>query len=130
MIIRSSLRRALPRLAAERGMSLIEVLVGVIVLSIGLIGVALSGSVANRQMRTGRTDMSAWAAVQQQAEILMRQGFKNVKTDSSVVLGYPLNWTVSGTDPKQAVLVMKRTTPTGALVRDTLILYFAARDTL
>ncbi|MGH7674495.1 MAG: type IV pilus modification PilV family protein [Gemmatimonadales bacterium] len=130
MITSSSSPRGRSPLAAERGMSLIEVLVGIIVLSIGLIGVALSGSMANRQMRTGRTDMTSWAALQQQAEVLVRQGFKNVKTDSSVVLGYPLNWTVSGTDPKQAVLVMKRTSPTGAQIRDTLILYFAARDTL
>jgi prepilin-type N-terminal cleavage/methylation domain-containing protein len=118
------------RVAAERGMSLVEVLVGIIILSVGLIGVALSGSVANRQLVTGRYDQTSWAAVQQQAEILMRQGYKNIKTDSAVVLGYPMNWTVSGTEPKLAVLVMKRTTPQQVVVRDTLILYFAARDTL
>ena len=118
------------RVVGEEGMSLIEILVGVVILSVGLIGVALSGSVANRQLFTGRLDMTAWAAIQQQAEVLMRQGYKVVKTDSSVVLGYPIKWTVSGVDPKQATLVMTRKNQLQQTVKDTLVLYFAARDTL
>jgi Tfp pilus assembly protein PilV len=111
-------------------MTLVEILVAVTILAIGLLAIATAGSVAARQVLTGRKDIGVWSAVQQQVELLMSQGYKNVKTDSATVQGYPLQWTVSGTNPKKLVVEATWATPARATVRDTLVLYFAAQDTL
>lgn len=109
---------------------MIEVLVGVVILSLALLGLAAAGSVAFRQMFTGRTDMGLWSAVQQQVEVLLGQGYKNVQTDSALVQAYPMRWTVTGTDPKKLVLEVRWRNQLQQVSRDTLVLYFASRDTL
>jgi prepilin-type N-terminal cleavage/methylation domain-containing protein len=109
----------------ERGFSLVEVLVAVMVLSVTLLGLSAAGGAAARQVHKGRTDMQAWAAVHQQVEGLKRVGYDCVTDSSAVVQGYPIAWTVSGTNPKQVLLTVDRTKFSGAAVQDTLLLYFA-----
>ena len=111
-------------------MTLVEIMVAMTILAIGLLAIATAGSVAGRQVLTGRKDLSVWSATQQQIEILMQQGYKNVKTDSATVQGLPLQWTVSGTNPKKLVLQTTWTNTARATVKDTVVLYFAAQDTL
>jgi prepilin-type N-terminal cleavage/methylation domain-containing protein len=118
------------RLKGERGLTLVEILVAVTILSIGLLAVASGSSAAARQVLTGRRDVGVWSAVQQEAEVLTGLGYKKVKTDSAVVQGYPLQWTVTGTNPKKLVLQATWTNTSMKVVKDTLVLYFAAQDTL
>lgn len=109
----------------ERGVSLVELMVAVMILTVALLGLAGAGGVAARQLYTGRTDMARWAAMQQQIEILRTQGYDSVATSSAVVQGYPMSWTVSGTNPKKVVFSVERTNLSNQVVRDTTILYFA-----
>ena len=115
----------------ERGISLVEVLVAIMILA-GALGsmVAASGHAA-RQSFGSRRDLEVSAALQNQMETLRATGYKAISTDTGSVFGYPMKWTVSGTDPKKLVLEVRWTDRrTGAAVRDTLVQYFPALDTL
>ncbi len=120
-----SLERAFKRLRGCEGVTLVEILIGVIILSVALLGLAAAGGVAARQVYMGRVDMGRWAAIQQQLESLVADGYTNVSTGSGVVQGYPMAWTVGGTNPKQITLVMTRENFRGETVQDTLVTYLA-----
>lgn len=112
----------------ERGFSVLEILVGVIVLSVTLLGLAAAGWVAARQAYVSQQDLEVWAAVQEQADSLMIVSYANVTTGSAEVQGYPMTWTVSGTNPKKVVFVVEHTNRSGQPFADTLILYRAGPD--
>ncbi|UCC81542.1 MAG: prepilin-type N-terminal cleavage/methylation domain-containing protein [Gemmatimonadota bacterium] len=113
------------RLRDREGVTLVEILIGVIILSVALLGLAAAGGVAARQVYMGRVDMGRWAALQQQLESLVAQGYDNVTAGSDTVQSYPMKWTVAGTDPKQITLVMERENFRGETVQDTLVTYMA-----
>ncbi len=118
-------RRAGKRWRDDHGVSLIEVLVGMIILSVSLLSLASAGAVGARHLYLSRVDMRRWAALQEQVETLRRSGYSGVTTDSAVVQGFPISWTVTGTDPKKVVLLLERTNVASQIVQDTLVLYFA-----
>ncbi len=109
----------------EGGVSLVEVMIGIIILAVALLGLAAAGGVAARQVQSGRQDMSRWAAIQEQFEWIVARGYDNVTDSSSVVQGYPMTWTVTGTDPKKVILLMTRENFQGTTVQDTFITYLA-----
>ena len=115
----------LNRLDDERGVSLVELLVAVMILSVALLGLAAASGAALQQLHIARTDMHHWAAAQQQIEELVRMGYESVATNSSVVQGYPMSWTVSGTNPKKVIFTLERTNLSYQTVQDTTVLYFA-----
>lgn len=103
-------RCAKPRLAKprrvrdERGVALVEVMVAMVLLTTVLLSLAAATGHAARQMAFSRRDMDVWSALQSQAESLMAVGYSNVTSGSATVRGYPVTWTVSGTDPKQVMV--------------------------
>jgi Tfp pilus assembly protein PilV len=115
----------LDRLREIRGVSLIEIMVGVTILTFALLSLASAGGVAVQQLHLARADMHRWAALQEQIETLSRVGYDSVKTDSSVVQGYPMRWIVNGANPKKVVFLLERTNLSSQVVEDTLVLYFA-----
>lgn len=117
--------KSLERIRECDGVSLVEILIGVVILAIALLGLAAAGGVAARQVYMGRVDMGRWAALQEQLESLVAQGYDSVATDSGVVQGYNMRWEVTGTNPKQITLVMERENNSGQTVNDTLVTYIA-----
>jgi Tfp pilus assembly protein PilV len=115
----------LDRIIGREGVTLVEILIGVIILSVALLGLAAAGGVAARQVYMGRVDMGRWAALQQQLESLVATGYDNVADGSGTIQGYPMGWTVTGTNPKQITLVMTRENFRGVTVQDTLVTYLA-----
>jgi prepilin-type N-terminal cleavage/methylation domain-containing protein len=113
------------RLKSRAGVSLVEVLIGIVILSIALLGLAAAGGVAARQVYTGRVDMARWAALQQQLESVIARGYDSVTAGSATVQGYPMSWTVAGTNPKQITLVMTRQDARGQLRYDTLVTFLS-----
>lgn len=109
----------------EGGVSLVEVMIGIMILAVALLGLAAAGGVAARQVQSGRQDMSRWAAIQEQFEWIVARGYDNVTDSSSVVQGYPMTWTVTGTNPKKVILLMTRENFQGTTVQDTFITYLA-----
>lgn len=116
------------KVRGQEGVTLVEVLIGVIILSLALLGLAAAGGVAARQVYRGRVDMGRWAALQQRLESLVAEGYENVTAGSDTVQGYPMSWTVTGTNPKQITLVVTRENFRGQTVQDTMVTYLADPD--
>jgi hypothetical protein len=96
-----------------------------VILAFALLGLAAAGGVAARQVYTGRVDMARWAALQQQLESVIARGYDSVTAGSATVQGYPMSWTVAGTNPKQITLVMTRQDARGQLRYDTLVTFLS-----
>lgn len=112
------------------GFSLIEVLVGAMILGMTLMSLAAAGGMAMRHTQLSRNDMDLWAALHRQVEQLLATDHGSLTDGSAVVQGYPMSWTVSGSDPKEVILVTERTNLGGEAVEDTVILYRAAPRTV
>jgi len=108
----------------ERGVSLIEVMVAMVMLTSALLGLASAAGLALRTTVRGRQDLQLWAAVQWKADSLVALGWGNVTNGSDTFQGYPMSWTVSGTNLERIDLLVDRASlTTGATIRDTLVLY-------
>ncbi len=108
----------------ERGVSLIEVMVAMVMLTSAVLGLAAAAGLAVRTTIRGRQDIQLWAAVQWKADSLVSLGWGNVTSGSDTFQGYPMSWTVSGANPERIdLLVDHASLTTGAMIRDTLILY-------
>lgn len=115
------------RIGTESGASLVEVLVAVILIA-GLITAAAATSVTGaRALRAGGSETDYWAALSWQAESLLHDGYDGVASGSATVGGFPMSWTVSGTDPKTVTLIATRPDATFGTVQDTLLIMLADR---
>jgi prepilin-type N-terminal cleavage/methylation domain-containing protein len=113
------------------GFTLVEVLVAIVVLGTTLLSLGAAAGLAYRQMAYSQRDADWSAAVQQQLEELTGDGYVNVTAGSAAINGYPMKWTVTGTDPKTVMLMVTRTLRSGqVVVVDTLVLILPASDTL
>ncbi len=110
----------------KRGVSLVELLIGMVILAGVLLSLAAAGTLALHQTSRGRADMQLWAAVQRQVDSLFGARWDSLTTGSGTVQGYPMTWTVSGTNPKRIDLDVERLNWTShQMVRDTLVFYVA-----
>lgn len=108
----------------ERGTSLVEVMVGLIILMTALVGLLGAMGVAAQVTVRGRADLQWWAAVQWKADSLVSLGAGNVGDGSDVVHGHAMSWTVSGMNPQRIDLVVDREgRVTSETIQDTVILY-------
>ena len=108
----------------ERGVSLIEVMVAMVMLTSAVLGLAAAAGLAVRTTIRGRQDIQLWAAVQWKADSLTSLGWGNVTNGSDTVNGYPVSWTVTGTNLERIDLSVDHASlATGAMIRNTLILY-------
>ncbi len=114
----------------DRGISLVEVLVAIMILAGALASLGAASGYAARQMFGSRRDLNLSAAVQSQMETLRLAGYKGISSDTAVVQGYRMEWTVSGTDPKEVVLEVRWTNRAGYTVRDSVVLNLPSLDTL
>jgi prepilin-type N-terminal cleavage/methylation domain-containing protein len=112
-------------IADERGLTLIELIVAVTILSVTLVGLAASARFAAREVAMGREDTHAWLAAQHQIETLMRAGFDDVGSGSTLVDDYTLTWTVTGTNPKKVLFLVEQKNARLETVRDTVVFYMA-----
>ena len=119
------MKKTQPRRARdERGVSLIEVMISMVMLTSAVLGLASAAGLAMQITVRGRQDMQLWAAVQWKADSLVSLGWGNVANGSETVHGYPMSWTVSGTNIQQIdLLVDHASLRTGATIQDTLHLY-------
>jgi prepilin-type N-terminal cleavage/methylation domain-containing protein len=104
-----------------RGVSLLEILIGLSIFAIALLALAAAGGVAARQVAMGRSEMHRWAAIQQQVESIVATGYDSVSAGSAVVQGYPMSWTVSGVKPKRVQIITQRKNYAHQTVEDTVV---------
>jgi Tfp pilus assembly protein PilV len=113
----------------ERGVSVVEVLVGITVLSVGLLGLAQGAVLGLRVTSRARSDMQFYADAQQVMDSLVSRGWNKVATGSTTVRGRAVSWTVSTVSPKQQKLTMTVARPSyqdpNAMTTETLVVYLA-----
>ncbi|MEE9212881.1 MAG: hypothetical protein V3U29_09525 [Phycisphaeraceae bacterium] len=114
----------------EGGVALVEILVAIIILSATLLSLAAASGQAARQIYHSRRELNMWSAVQSQVDSLRAAGFNNLADGSATVEGYPVSWTVTGTDPKTVTLDIDYATRQGATQTSSVTLTFPAADTL
>lgn len=104
---------------------MLELLVALVIFSVTVLGLTSAGVIAGGQLRMGRRDIQLWAAVHYQLDRLTAQGYDSVAAGSATVQGYPMSWTVQGTNPKKVILVVDAKKSTGQVVPDTIVTYLA-----
>jgi len=127
----SATRRS--RAGAWGGQSLVELLVAIVVLSIGLLALAAGAGVALRDMSSSRRDFAYWGDVQQVADSLLGRGWNNVATGSTTVRGRAISWTVTTETASRQRLNISVTrslaTSRTGTATDALVLYLAKPTT-
>ena len=103
-------RQAGPR-RPRRGASLIEVLVGVTVLSTALLGLAGAASLGLKQQTRARDDTQYWGDAQQILDSLVSRGFGlAATTDSTTVRGRKIKWIIASpaSAPQKLTMIVWR----------------------
>lgn len=118
------------RLHGTTGASLVEIIFGILILTVTLLSVAATGGVAGRHLHLSSTDTDLAAAIQRQVERLAGTEYGALESGSEVVNGFRMHWTVGGGDPRQIVLRVERTNLAHEAVEDTVLLYRAAPRTV
>lgn len=115
------MRRWLPR----RGISLVEVIVALVLLGAGLLGVTSVGAAVIAQLKSARTEVELWAALQTIGDSLQQRGWGNVADSSRVMGRYSFRWTVDRTVPTLDRLTVAGSVTEPVIRSDTLIIYLA-----
>jgi prepilin-type N-terminal cleavage/methylation domain-containing protein len=112
-------------LSDARGMTLVELLVAVVILTVTLFALAAATGVTARQVDMGREDTDSWMALQTQVETLIQQGYDDLVDGSAEVNGHPIRWTVAAGNPKKVLIMVERWNTNRRIVEDTLLFYLA-----
>ena len=110
---------------AEAGVSIVEVMIALLVFSIGALAVAQQTIAARQQAKAGEIITEAAAAGQYHMETLHSLPHDSLDSGSGTVWGFPMSWTVSGTAPKVVVLTIDRPSVLGGMAVDTFVTYAA-----
>ncbi len=128
-----------PGRARERGFSLLEVIVGMTMLTGALLGLAAAASTGIRQTTRAHDDSQYWADAQQVMDSLFAVGCSGVADGSTTVRGRFIAWSVTGgcaPPPRKVLLRVNRygyqtQMPTSStdkrwkVVTDTIVFYLA-----
>ena len=115
--------------SAPPGFSLLEVLIAIVLLSIGLLALAAGAGLAIRDMNGSQRDFSYWGDVQQVSDSLLGVGWNVVTDGSTTIRGRTISWTVtteSATRQKLSIFVTRsRAVSLTGTATDTVLLYLA-----
>lgn len=114
------------RRRCQTGASIVEVLVALMIFSIGILALGSTGYVASRTLRSGRSYMGAWSVTQRKLDSLKAVGWAALggQSGSETVDGYPVSWNVQGDNPRTITLVVTRQLP-GGTYADTFVTHVA-----
>jgi hypothetical protein len=124
-------------LSSRRGFSLIEVLIGCILLSSALLGLAGAASAGLMQTTRSRDDTQVWGDAQTILDSLVARGFGSAATtDSTTVRRRKVKWIIASpaTAPQKITLIVWRKgyqltaqNVASPAVPDTIVFYLARR---
>jgi prepilin-type N-terminal cleavage/methylation domain-containing protein len=117
------------QLKARDGFSIVEILVGMSLLSVVMMGLAGAATAGLSQMAKARQDLQYSADVQQVSDSLVAKGWNNVADGSQTIRGRSVTWTVATLNPKsqKVTIVAQRRgqANTSTVYSDTVTLYLA-----
>ncbi len=109
----------------EAGVSIVEVLIALLVFTIGALAASQNTLSARQQTKAAEIMTEAAAAAHYQMETLRSLPLDSLDSGADTVWGFPISWTVSGTAPKVLVLTVARSTILGGMSVDTFVTYAA-----
>lgn len=111
----------------RRGFSLVEVMVGMVILTITLLSLASSAALAARTTARAGQDLDLNAVVQWKVDSLGAAGYANVVSGSDTVDGHLIYWFIASSgNPKLIFVVYERLNlSTGLYVSDWFPYYIA-----
>jgi len=117
---------------ARRGFTLVEVMIGLMLLTIGLLAVTGLSSISVRTASRASEEGRYWGDAQEVIDSVMALGFGIPTTGSTTIRGRAISWTVgsSATAPQMISFAVQRPGYINktTLVRDTIIIYLAKRN--
>ena len=116
------------RLSDRGGFSLTELLMSIIIISVGVVGFASAVGLASTELRIGRRDTELASAVAEKLEELKATPDSALASGSETVGDFALDWVVQGTDPKKAVLQVTYLSHTGSTQVDTFVAYIPKKE--
>lgn len=110
---------------SRRGATLVESVAALVILAVGVLGMVQMGLVAFQQARAGEIRADSWAVAQVELEALRMTPFGSLSAGNDTVGGYPVEWTVAGTEPKTVTLAITRPNVLGGQLVDSVVLVLA-----
>ena len=111
----------------QRGLSLVEVLIAMMLMSVGLLSLAQAAALGLRVTARARNDMQYYADEQQIMDSLVARGWNKVTNGATTIRGRPVSWTVTTLTPKAQRITMLVTRPKyqkpSQYATDTLTVY-------
>jgi prepilin-type N-terminal cleavage/methylation domain-containing protein len=108
----------------QGGFTITELLVSVIIVSIGVVGFTSAVGLASTELWLGRRDSEMSMLVADQLEQLKAMGHDAVQPGQRVEGPYRLDWSVVGSSPKKVVMTVEYARPKGGGTKsDTLVAY-------
>ncbi|HKA59627.1 MAG TPA: prepilin-type N-terminal cleavage/methylation domain-containing protein [Gemmatimonadales bacterium] len=95
----------------RRGVSLVEVLIAMVLMSFGLLSLAQAAALGLRVTTRARNDMQYYADEQQIMDSLVARGWNKVTSGATTLRGRPVSWTVTTLTPNAQRITMLVTRP-------------------
>ena len=111
------------KIQSESGFTLTELLISVVIISIGVVGFASAVGLSATELWMGRRDTEVSLLMTQQAERLKALPYDSVYSDTLQSGQYTLSWAVQGGNPKRVVLSAKFFRRSGETLADTIVFY-------
>ena len=92
----------------QRGFTLIEVILALLLFSIMVGGLMSAGLVASDQIREGQGDVRVWEIATYQMETLIAMGYDNVSNGKDTIQGHPVDWKITGNSPKTITVTVDK----------------------
>lgn len=109
------------RTSGQGGFSLTELLISVIIISVGVVGFASAVSLASTELRIGGRDTELATAVADKLEELKASPDSALVPGSETAGGFQLAWDIQGVNPRRVVLAATYASHTGETRVDTFV---------
>jgi len=95
---------------AQNGFTLIEVVVGILILTVALLGLAASAGMGLKATTRSREEVRYWADAQEVIDSLMGTGFGNIASGSTTIRGRQISWTAgsAAAAPQSLTVIVQR----------------------
>jgi len=111
------------RVQGQTGFTVVELLISVIIISIGVVGFATAVGLMATELWIGKRDTEVSMAVAGQAEYLKSIPYDSVQSGSRTEGQYQLSWNVQGSSPKKVILEAIYARRRGGQLADTVVIY-------
>lgn len=105
----------------RRGAGMVEIIVAVVLMSVAILGMIQMGLVARMQAGQGEIQTRMWSVASATFEEIRMEPYDSMFSGSDTVQGYPVEWTVTGSEPKTIRVMITRPAASGGTAVDTFV---------